>query len=68
MAIPSKKHQTTAHSMPFLPHRLLEYSLDPDKIRLTDVASVVNDVAENPAGQALAWNFIRAHWDYVSQG
>ncbi|MEQ2245769.1 hypothetical protein ILYODFUR_031412 [Ilyodon furcidens] len=33
-----------------------------------DVASTINLVAENAAGQALAWNFMRAHWDYVSQG
>lgn len=64
----TQTHKMTTKLMPFLSHRLLEYSLNPDKIRLTDVASVVNDVAENPAGQALAWNFIRAHWDYVSQG
>ncbi|RVE71361.1 hypothetical protein OJAV_G00051250, partial [Oryzias javanicus] len=62
------RHALSCTRQTWLLNRLLEYSLDPDKIRLTDVASVVNDVAENPAGQALAWNFIRAHWDYVSQG
>uniref|UniRef100_A0A8C6PKC4 Aminopeptidase n=1 Tax=Nothobranchius furzeri TaxID=105023 RepID=A0A8C6PKC4_NOTFU len=48
--------------------RYLEYTLDPDKIRLMDVASTVYFIAQNAAGQALAWNFIRANWDYVSQG
>ncbi|XP_023811250.1 aminopeptidase N [Oryzias latipes] len=62
------RHALSCTRQTWLLNRLLEYSLNPDKIRLTDVASVVNDVAENPAGQALAWNFIRAHWDYVSQG
>lgn len=52
----------------WLLNRYLEYTLDPDKMRLMDVASTVNDIASNPAGQALAWNFIRAHWDYVKQG
>lgn len=50
-----------------LSYRYLEYTLDPEKIRLMDVASSITDVARNVAGQALAWNFIRAHWDYVSQ-
>ncbi|XP_036001024.1 aminopeptidase N-like [Fundulus heteroclitus] len=52
----------------WLLNRYLEYTLDPDKIRLMDVTSTINLVAENAAGQALAWNFMRAHWDYVSQG
>ncbi|KAM9376125.1 aminopeptidase N-like [Pholidichthys leucotaenia] len=48
--------------------RYLDYILDPKKIRLMDVASTINDIARNSAGQELAWNFIRAHWNYVSQG
>uniref|UniRef100_A0A3B3W018 Aminopeptidase n=1 Tax=Poecilia latipinna TaxID=48699 RepID=A0A3B3W018_9TELE len=52
----------------WLLNRYLSYTLDPDKIRLMDVTSTVNHIAQNAAGQALAWNFIRAHWDYVSQG
>lgn len=48
--------------------RYLDYTLDPEKIRLMDVASTINYIAQNAAGQALAWNFIRAHWNYVSQG
>ncbi|XP_008409971.1 alanyl (membrane) aminopeptidase-like b isoform X1 [Poecilia reticulata] len=52
----------------WLLNRYLSYTLDPDKIRLMDVPSTVNLIAQNAAGQALAWNFIRAHWDYVSQG
>lgn len=51
----------------WLLNRYLEYTLDPDKIRLMDVSSVIGSIARNEAGQALAWNFIRAHWDYVSQ-
>ncbi|XP_073328613.1 alanyl (membrane) aminopeptidase-like b [Pagrus major] len=51
----------------WLLNRYLEYTLDPEKIRLMDVASTIAHIARNEAGQALAWNFIRAHWDYVSQ-
>lgn len=51
----------------WLLNRYLEYTLDPDKIRLMDVSTVIVSIALNEAGQALAWNFIRAHWDYVSQ-
>ncbi|XP_041651313.1 alanyl (membrane) aminopeptidase a [Cheilinus undulatus] len=52
----------------WLLNRYLEYTLDPEKIRLMDVASTIGYIAENVAGQALAWNFIRAHWEYVRQG
>lgn len=51
----------------WLLNRYLEYTLDPDKIRLMDVSSVISSIAQNEAGQALAWNFMRANWDYVSQ-
>lgn len=54
--------------MPSLSYRYLEYTLDPEKIRLMEVASTINYIAKNVAGQALTWNFIRAHWDYVSEG
>uniref|UniRef100_A0A3B4UP03 Aminopeptidase n=1 Tax=Seriola dumerili TaxID=41447 RepID=A0A3B4UP03_SERDU len=52
----------------WLLNRYLEYTLDPEKIRLMDVASTINYISENVAGQALAWNFVRGHWEYVSQG
>ncbi|TMS05589.1 Aminopeptidase N [Larimichthys crocea] len=52
----------------WLLNRYLEYTLDPEKIRLMEVASTINYIAKNVAGQALTWNFIRAHWDYVSEG
>ncbi|KAK2841821.1 hypothetical protein Q5P01_012021 [Channa striata] len=52
----------------WLLNRYLEYTLNPEKIRLMDVASTISYVARNVAGQALAWNFVRAHWDYVSAG
>ncbi|XP_071362940.1 alanyl (membrane) aminopeptidase-like b [Trachinotus anak] len=52
----------------WLLNRYLEYTLNPEKIRLMDVGTTINYIGRNVAGQALAWNFVRAHWDYVSQG
>ncbi|KAK2918250.1 hypothetical protein Q8A73_004996 [Channa argus] len=52
----------------WLLNRYLRYTLDPEKIRLMDVPSTIIYIAKNVAGQALAWNFVRAHWDYVSVG
>ncbi|KAM7396288.1 hypothetical protein PAMP_019340 [Pampus punctatissimus] len=48
--------------------RYLEYTLNPEKVRLMDVASAIIYVAQNVEGQALTWNFVREHWDYISQG
>ncbi|XP_058502629.1 aminopeptidase N-like [Solea solea] len=52
----------------WLLNRYLEYTLNPDKIRLMDVDSTIFLVSRNVVGQALAWNFIRANWEYVSKG
>uniref|UniRef100_A0A8C2Z2E4 Aminopeptidase n=1 Tax=Cyclopterus lumpus TaxID=8103 RepID=A0A8C2Z2E4_CYCLU len=52
----------------WLLNRYLKYTLNPEKIRLMDVGSTILSIADNVAGQALAWNFIRAHWEYVSNG
>ncbi|XP_038130384.1 aminopeptidase N-like [Cyprinodon tularosa] len=48
--------------------RYLDYTLDPDKIRLMEATSIIIDIAQNAGGQALAWDFMRAHWNYFSQG
>ncbi|XP_038130385.1 aminopeptidase N-like [Cyprinodon tularosa] len=48
--------------------RYLDYTLDPDKIRLMEATSIIIDIAQNAEGQALAWDFMRAHWNYFSQG
>ncbi|XP_061138849.1 alanyl (membrane) aminopeptidase-like b [Syngnathus typhle] len=52
----------------WLLNRYLDYTLDPEKIRLMDVTTTINYIASNVAGHGLAWNFIRAKWDYVRQG
>lgn len=51
----------------WLLNRYLEYTLEPSKIRKMDAVSTINHIARNVAGQALAWDFIRAHWTELSQ-
>lgn len=47
--------------------RYLQYTLDPSKIRKTDMVSTINYIAKNVAGQPLAWDFVRGHWSYITQ-
>ncbi|CAN9498611.1 unnamed protein product [Ophioblennius macclurei] len=61
-------HALSCSRKVWLLNRLLEHTLDPEKIRLMDVSSTIQGVSMNAAGHALAWNFIRAHWSYVSLG
>lgn len=49
----------------FVCSRYLQYSLDPEKIRKQDATSVIIKIANNPVGQYMAWDFIRANWEYV---
>ncbi|XP_062245064.1 aminopeptidase Ey-like [Platichthys flesus] len=49
----------------WLLNRYLQYTLDPEKIRFKDVWNIIDLIAMNPAGQALAWNFIRANWEFL---
>uniref|UniRef100_A0A674CMF8 Aminopeptidase n=1 Tax=Salmo trutta TaxID=8032 RepID=A0A674CMF8_SALTR len=50
----------------WLLNRYLEYTLNPDKIRKMDAVSTISYIARNVAGQAIAWNFVRANWNYIS--
>lgn len=63
-----RAYLSLSYSVPLLSCRYLEYTLDPEKIRLMDVAFTISSVAGNVAGHALAWNFIRANWKYVKEG
>ena len=45
--------------------RYLQYSIDPSKIRKQDAVSVISSIASNPIGRALAWDFVRAKWDFL---
>lgn len=51
----------------WLLNRYLEYTLEPSKIRKMDAVSTINHIARNVAGQALAWDFIRAHWTEIEE-
>uniref|UniRef100_A0A8B9L7G5 Aminopeptidase n=1 Tax=Astyanax mexicanus TaxID=7994 RepID=A0A8B9L7G5_ASTMX len=51
----------------WLLNRYLEYTLEPSKIRKMDAVSTINHIARNVAGQALAWDFIRAHWTEITE-
>ncbi|XP_066503247.1 aminopeptidase Ey [Hoplias malabaricus] len=50
---------------PWLLNRFLEYTLDPAKIRKQDATSTIGYIAGNVVGQPLAWNFVRARWEYL---
>ncbi|XP_682987.2 aminopeptidase N [Danio rerio] len=50
--------------VPWLLNRYLEYSINPEKIRKQDATSTIGYIASNVIGQPLAWNFVRANWDY----
>jgi len=48
-------------SDPGLLRRTLDYAISPD-VRSQDALQLVTGVLANPAGQQLAWDFIRQHW------
>jgi len=50
---------------PWLLNRYLDYSLDPEKIRKQDATYVIVYISSNSIGQPLAWDFVRAKWDYI---
>jgi aminopeptidase N/puromycin-sensitive aminopeptidase len=53
-------------SEPKLLQRTLDYALSPD-VRSQDALGLITGVLENPAGQKLAWGFIRQHWTEVEK-
>uniref|UniRef100_A0A8C1QCN9 Aminopeptidase n=1 Tax=Cyprinus carpio TaxID=7962 RepID=A0A8C1QCN9_CYPCA len=50
---------------PWLLNRYLKYTLDPEKIRKQDATSTIINIASNVVGQPLAWDFVRANWEYI---
>ncbi|XP_061077149.1 aminopeptidase Ey-like [Conger conger] len=50
---------------PWLLNRYLEYTLDPNKIRKQDATSTIVYIGNNVVGQPLAWDFVRARWEYI---
>uniref|UniRef100_A0A673NCL0 Aminopeptidase n=1 Tax=Sinocyclocheilus rhinocerous TaxID=307959 RepID=A0A673NCL0_9TELE len=53
--------------VPWLLNRYLEYTMNPEKIRKQDATSTIGYIASNIIGQPLAWDFVRANWDYFFQ-
>ncbi|KAF7651507.1 hypothetical protein LDENG_00110120 [Lucifuga dentata] len=51
--------------VPWLLNRYLEYALDPTMIRKQDATSTIQNIAGNVVGMPLAWNFVRAKWNYI---
>ena len=51
---------------PKLLQRTLDYSISPD-VRSQDALQLVTSVLRNPAGQELAWTFIREHWSELEK-
>uniref|UniRef100_A0A665W1R9 Aminopeptidase n=1 Tax=Echeneis naucrates TaxID=173247 RepID=A0A665W1R9_ECHNA len=62
------RHALSCTKKIWLLNRYLGYTLDPEKIQQVDAAEIVSSISKSVAGQVLAWNFIRAHWDYLSHG
>ncbi|MGH0162220.1 UNVERIFIED_CONTAM: hypothetical protein FKN15_042193 [Acipenser sinensis] len=42
--------------------KLINLSMEGEVIRTQDLAAVIATISRNPAGQALAWNFVRNNW------
>ncbi|KAK1176498.1 endoplasmic reticulum aminopeptidase 2-like isoform X1 [Acipenser oxyrinchus oxyrinchus] len=42
--------------------KLIDLSMEGEVIKTQDLAAVIATISRNPAGQALAWNFVRNNW------
>jgi aminopeptidase N/puromycin-sensitive aminopeptidase len=51
---------------PKLIERNLNRALSPD-VRSQDAVGVISDIMDLPAGGALAWEFMKSHWDEVAK-
>jgi len=58
---------TLAHfSDPKLLERTLNFAISPD-VRSQDALQLVSSVLSNPAGEKLAWDFVRQHWTEIEK-
>jgi puromycin-sensitive aminopeptidase len=53
-------------SQPALLEKTLEFSLSP-AVRTQDSLRLLSAVMDNPAGEKLAWEFVRAHWGQIEK-
>jgi aminopeptidase N/puromycin-sensitive aminopeptidase len=51
---------------PKLLQRTLDFAVSPE-VRSQDALQLITGVLRNPAGQDLAWNFIREHWPEIEK-
>ena len=51
---------------PQLLQRTLDYAISPE-VRSQDTLNLLGAVMGNPAGEKLAWNFVRSHWAEVEK-
>jgi len=51
---------------PKLLQRTLDFAISPD-VRSQDALGMITSVMGNPAGQQLAWDFVRAHWPEIEK-
>ncbi|KAL5020482.1 hypothetical protein ScPMuIL_003374 [Solemya velum] len=47
--------------------RYLERTIQPEEIRKQDAVGTITTIAANPVGRPLAWDFIRAKWEYLNR-
>jgi aminopeptidase N/puromycin-sensitive aminopeptidase len=53
-------------SDPHLLQRTLDYAISPE-VRSQDALGLIGAVMANPAGEKLAWDFVRSHWADVEK-
>ncbi|XP_051740471.1 alanyl (membrane) aminopeptidase b, tandem duplicate 1 [Ctenopharyngodon idella] len=52
-------------TQPWILNRYLSYTLNATLIRKQDATSTIISIASNVVGQSLAWDFVRANWEYI---
>jgi puromycin-sensitive aminopeptidase len=57
----------TAFQQPDLLQKILDKTMKPDEIRTQDASSVVGSLLTSVYGRELAWDFVKGHWQEMSQ-
>ncbi len=55
----------TEFSDPALLEKTLEFAISPE-VRSQDSLQIISRVMRNPAGEKLAWDFVRSHWEKIT--
>ena len=55
----------TSTRSPWLLTRLLNYSVDKERIKPQDTVQVLTNMAQNPDARLLAWRFVRENWNKI---